>query len=483
MRGSPIQPLLALTRRRAGRSMPARAARPTSMPGVGLTVLVGLASMWPAGADAQAAAPVREAESLSGASYLALLPDGETKRRFILDCTGCHVWTRDWVEASDGTPRDSAQWAEAIARMREMFGPGTGFPIISSWTDAATLGAWLAAAWGTSASLDAARDPDAADLEWSRTHAVHEYPIPQPQDLPHDLMVDEDGKVLITGMFTHRMYRLDPESGEFSTEAIPVANANPRALDLDPAGRWIVLLGGPGAVARHDPADGSWESWSFGAYPHSVHPGPDGRIWWNGHFTVAPELIGAVDPATGEVERFTVEPHPGSDVGPEESTIPYGLRVSSDGTVWGTQLRGGGLVRLDPESGRVRTFQYPLRHAGPRRPDPGPDGGIWIPAYAAGQLARFDPETESFRVWDIPVRDVLPYVVRVDSTTGIVWIGTGHGDMVLSFDPATERFTAHPLPTRGALIRHIDVDETRGEVWLAYGASPGIPSKVARLVP
>ncbi len=90
--------------------------------------------------------------------------------------------------------------------------------------------------------------------------------------------------------------------------------------------------------------------------------------------------------------------------------------------------------------------------------------GIWIPAYSAGQIARFDPLTETFRVWDLPLPDLLPYVIRVDQSTGTVWIGTGHGDVVLSFYPSNERFTAYELPTRGALVRHLDVDEARGEI-------------------
>jgi virginiamycin B lyase len=108
---------------------------------------------------------------------------------------------------------------------------------------------------------------------------------------------------------------------------------------------------------------------------------------------------------------------------------------------------------------------------------------VWIPEYSAGKLARFDPATERFTEWDLPVPEALPYIVRVDPSNGTVWIGTGHGDFIASFDTAEERFTIYPLPTRGALIRHIDIDEIRGEVWMAYGASPGVPSKVARLRP
>jgi virginiamycin B lyase len=420
-----------------------------------------------------------ETQAAPGSAYLAMLPDGETKRRFILDCTGCHVWTEDWVRGAGGEIRDAAAWSASVRKMTDMFGQGTGFPIISSWPDPDVLVPWL--------ERHLSAEPTAPDVDPNllpeREPELTEFALPEPMDLPHDLMVDSEGQVLITGMFTHRMYRLNPEEGSFETVPIPVPNANPRALDLDESGRWMVLLGAPGSVARHDPSTDAWDSWEFGAYPHSVAFAEDGRVWWNGHFTFDPEIIGALDPSTGEVTRYEVPPGPDGDAPPGESTIPYGLRVASDGTVWATQLRGGHLIRLYPESGEIRQWKMPSAHAGPRRPDLAPDGSVWIPEYSAGKLARFDPLTEEFEEWDLPDPDALPYVVRVDQSKGRVWIGTGHGDFIASFDPAEEAFTIYPLPTRGALIRHIDIDEERGEVWAAYGASPGIPSKVARLRP
>ncbi|MCA9739507.1 MAG: hypothetical protein R3E98_03845 [Gemmatimonadota bacterium] len=429
--------------------------------------------------SAHATPPGATRAALPGSAWLGLLPDGEIKRRFILDCTGCHVWNERWVRDAEGRPRNAAAWGASIEKMLGLFGQGTGFPIISSWPEPAVLGAWLERAFAAPPGMPTL-DPA---LRPARPGDLREYPVPEPGDLPHDLMVHPDGSVLITGMFTHRMYRLDPEQGTFATVPIPVTNANPRALDIDAEGRWLALLGAPGGVARYDPRTEQWQSWRFGAYPHSIVAAADGLVWWNGHFTVDPEVIGSLDPATGDIRRYTVPRARDSDTPAGESTIPYGLRVAPDGIVWATQLRGGGLIRLDPESGAVRQWQLPTPHAGPRRPDVAPDGTVWIPEYSAGKLARFDPRTETFTEWDVPVSDALPYVVRVDQRTGIVWLGTGHGDVLLSFDPVRERFSAYPLPTEGALVRHLDIDEERGEVWAAYGASPGVPSKVARLRP
>jgi hypothetical protein len=119
--------------------------------------------------------------------------------------------------------------------------------------------------------------------------------MPTPNDLPHDVQVDADGKVIITGMFSHRMWVLDPASGAMRDVAIPVDGANPRAVELAANGDWWVVLGAPNKVARYSPALQQWKTHDVGVYAHSVALAPDGSAWFNGHFTRAPEQIGYVN--------------------------------------------------------------------------------------------------------------------------------------------------------------------------------------------
>ena len=81
------------------------------------------------------------------------------------------------------------------------------------------------------------------------------------------------------------------------------------------------------------------------------------------------------------------------------------------------------------------------------------------------------------------MQDALPYVVRADPRDGALWIGTGAADVVFRYDPGAHRFDTYSLGTRGAMIRHLAIDPARNAVWLAYGASPGIHARIARLVP
>jgi virginiamycin B lyase len=400
-------------------------------------------------------------------AVLNLLPDGATKRRFILDCTGCHQIDVE-LAFPNGQARKALDWQNAIERMLTMAGAASGFPVISAEREAAPTARWLA---------QHLTEPPAAGPETGPAATVREYEYRYPGDLPHDLAVDADGHVVITGMFTHRMLRLDPETGAYEEFPIPVPQANPRALEIDGEGNWWVLLGGPHAVARYDPGAAEWSHWPIGMYGHSVQLDGEGRVWFNGHFTSSPPLIGYLEPETGNVRTFEVPLTPAPEL---ENPIPYGLRVAPDGTVYGTELEGNRLVRLGPRSGEMNAWNLPTSHSGPRRLDVRPDGTVWIPQYSANGIASFDPGSETFTEYPLPVADALPYIVRVDAEGRLV-VGTAAADAVLRFDPAAQEWETFPLPTRGALIRHMDLDPDTGDLWVAYSASPGIAAKIARV--
>jgi len=239
-----------------------------------------------------------------------------------------------------------------------------------------------------------------------------------------------------------------------------------------------VLLGSPQRLARFTPATGAWTTWALGMYPHSLGRDGTGRVWFNGHFTKNPELLGSVDPATGTVSTVPVPTPPMPDGG---STIPYELRVAPDGAVWVSQLAGNRLVRFTPATGRFTFHTLPTPHAGPRCFDFDAEGNVWIPEYAANKLARFDPRSERFKEFEFPLSDALPYVVRVDRARGVVWIATAAADAVARFDPRSGRFTVFPLPTRGALIRHLDIDARTGAVWGAYSPAPARAPRIVRI--
>ena len=435
--------------------------------------LGGLVTLLVAGAASPADPPARAADPPRSAAWLALLPDGEVKRKFILDCTGCHQFDEK-IARAQGAPRSEAQWVEAVTRMLGYAGATTSFPVIAADRDPKATAAWLVKHLRAEAVPDAAARP-------SKRADVREYLMPVAHDLPHDVVVEPNGDVLITGMFTHRLYRLKPETGALSEiEIRGVPGSNPRAIDRDTKGRTWVVLGQPQRLAMVV-GDTGWRSWDVGMYPHSLAVAPDGKVWFNGHFTREPELIGFVDPARDTVVTYDVPAHPTLAEGPG-GPIPYEIRVAPDGRIWLGELQGNRLVAFTPGTEKFQTYTMPTPVSGPRRFDVDAQGIVWIPAYSANLLVRLDPATGTFTEIPLPVEDAVPYVVRADPRGGTLWIGTSAADALVRYDPRTRKFDTYPLPSRGALVRHLAVDARSGAVWLAYGASPGIPARVARVV-
>lgn len=406
-------------------------------------------------------------------AWLSRLPDGEVKRKFILDCTGCHQFDEK-IARPQGKPRTEAQWVEAVTRMLGYAGATTSFPIIAADRDAKATAAWLAK------NLSAGNVADVT-LPRTSTADIKEFMMPVPQDLPHDLAIEPNGDVLVTGMFTHKLYRVKAGDGSVGEIPIPVTeNANPRAIDRDSEGRVWMVLGQPMKLAVL--ADSQWRAFDVGMYPHSLALAPDGKVWFNGHFTKDPELIGAVDPASGKVATHPVPPHP-TLAKVAGGPIPYEIRAAPDGRIWLSELGGNRLVSFTPGTGKFQTFTLPTTHSGPRRFDVDSKGILWIPAYSANLLVRLDPASGKFTEIRLPIADANPYVVRTDPRDGKLWIGTAAADALLRYDPGSKQFDVYDLPTRGALVRHLAIDPKNGAVWLAYGASPGIPARIAQVIP
>lgn len=432
-----------------------------------------------AGVPLELRLPAIDSSSLlrTSAEWLDLLPDGAAKRWFILDCTGCHQFNETRA-LRNGAVRSADQWAADATRMITNFGPASGFPIIAAHEDPSRLGAWLHRYVAAANGVPPLSPPHAG---LSRDYTVTEFDLPGP-DLPHDVAIDSSGRVLITGMFTHRLLELDAATGNTTAIPIPVPQANPRAIEVDGRGRWWVLLGQPGSVARYEPGTGQWAVANVAMYGHSIGIDPAGAAWTNFHFARDSIRLARVTERNGvlSTDEFRGPPAPGGARGP--SAIPYELRVAPNGRVWISTLHGGELISLDPVTRRFETIPLPEPDAGPRRFDIDRQGILWIPGYSSSKLYRYDPAARRFTTHALPSASALPYVARVHPATGDIWIGTGAGDVVYRFDPGRRTFATYPLLTRGATIRHMTIDPRSGDVWLAYGASPAIhPTRVARI--
>ena len=415
---------------------------------------------------------------LPASVFIGLLPEGAEKRRFIVDCMGCHPLNQKVMWDAEGRFLDQADWQASTEKMLSFSGHTTAFPILppdrAPEPTAEFVGPHLTEE-RVSAAVRAAPEFRAP----TRPYEVTEYDLPEQRDFPHDLMLDSRGRVLVTGMFSGLMYVLDPATGAFDALPIPTEQANPRALDVDERGDWWILCGMAHQIAHYSVEEEAWTMHDIGMYGHSIAVDSRRRAWFNGHFTNAPIEMGWVDGKTGAVHTLEV---PAIDTPPEQGgPIPYGLRVAPDGTVWSTELAGNRLIEHDPESGETRAYEMPSPHSGPRRLDVAPDGSVWIPEFSAGKLARFDPETRTFEEHDFPTKDSLPYCARVDAERGLLWVSQCGNDAIARVNLETREIVEFRLPVTTAFIRHLDVDPETGDVWAAYSHSPGIHPRIVRL--
>lgn len=409
------------------------------------------------------------ASQVSSAEWLSLLPDDETTRQFILDCQGCHQlgWPR---QAYNGWPT-AGQWETSIEKMHGYYGPRSGFPIIGPM-DIPQTAAWLAQ-YLTDETTPPRPLPIAPEAQAMR---LTEYDFPGIG--PHDLVLDANGQVIVTGMFSDDMYSLDPVSGEFTRYDLP-PDANPRAVELDAQGAWWIVFGSPNQIAQFDPRTEELTTYSIGMYAHSIAIDSAGNAWANGHFRANPGKVVRINPQDGTRQVFDIPDNNTSNL--IGLPISYDLRIDANDVVWGSDLNWNRIYKLEPQTGEVTHYELPNSTSGPRRFDFDADGNLWIPEFAGGRLAMFDPDSETFTEWATPTKNAEPYVVKVDQERNVVWVGYAAANRLARFDPVSETFVEYPLPTQFALIRHMAVDEATGDVWFSYHHVPTAQDMVARL--
>ena len=412
--------------------------------------------------------------TVPSAHWMSLLPEGEMRREFLLNCASCHEIGYARVQR-DGKPRTSADWLDAIAMMRaiDVYGltpPDFDDARYAEWLarnlDAAAIAGLRPAMLATGAALDA---------------RITEYPVPKTPSLPHDIAVGPNGRVWVTAFYNNVVWALDPATGK--TQAYPVNDKSEvmgqvRALTFDRTGMLWVLLGGTESAVRLDPASGATETFHVGMYPHSIEVDSNGKLWFNDYIS-AEQRIGSIDPVSGELDLFKI---PSAGLTPTQGLpLLYGLQIDREDVIWGTMLAANKLFSFDSRSADVQLFDMPQLNSGPRRPGIGPDGAIWIPEFNTGMLTRFDPQTKVFTRHDLGMPTFGPYAVAVDQSSGLVWAAASLGSAMVRYDPATDSRDTYPLPTEPAYPRHIAIDATTGDVWTTYSSMPDAEPKIVRI--
>jgi len=413
--------------------------------------------------------------TLPSSRWLSLLPEGERKREFTVNCGTCHEIGHDRIMI-DGRPRTKDEWFAAIAMMRAM----DAYEVIPPDFDDAAYAAWLADSLSAEriATLAPAPPENAGALA---AVEITEYALPQEDSLPHDLVIGPAGRIWITAFFYDELWALDPATGAietFAADARPEVNAQPRALEFDDDGTLWVVNGGTEAVLRFDPSSGDYEEIPVGMYAHSLDIDPAGDIWVNDYFA-AEERIARIAAEDSTVTTLAVPParRPASEGLP----LPYGLQVDRAGRLYSTQLAANTLVRYDTRSGEGTLFEMPAANSGPRRPGLDSADGLWIPEFNTGYLAYFDPDRERFERVRLGSSALGLYDVEVNQANNDIWTTGSLASTLIRYRHGDGSILSVPLPTEPAYTRHIAVDEATGDVWTAYSSLPAATPRVARL--
>ena len=213
----------------------------------------------------------------------------------------------------------------------------------------------------------------------SNPGVIQEFPIPTSPAAPQEIVTGSDGALWFTefGANPPKIGRITT-AGAFTEYTLP-AGAGPDGITSGPDGAiWFSESGAPDRIGRIHPASPGTPSSpnithypvNVGLNPGDITTGPDGRLW----FTMPEgQMVGALDPATGNVQGFD---RPGAD--------PSAI-ASSGASLWFTQFSASKVENISTTGARVTDFTV---GAGPSGIAFGPDSALWFTESTANKIGR-----------------------------------------------------------------------------------------------
>jgi virginiamycin B lyase len=135
------------------------------------------------------------------------------------------------------------------------------------------------------------------------------------------------------------------------------------------------------------------------------------------------------------------------------------VRADSIGNEYGADIDGGGIAKVDAETGKATFYPTPTPDAGPRRMHMDSEDRLWIGDYYVNKIARFDTRTAQFQEWAHPIAWFDPYDVALAKDGG-VWTGGMNSDLITRLNPKTGEFRNYLMPRVDTNVRRVDVDNS-----------------------
>ena len=272
-----------------------------------------------------------------------------------------------------------------------------------------------------------------------------------------------DGKILVQGTCTacHDLNHITRSSG-YSREGWRELIATMMNLPGTTAGETITKY-----LAAHFPPNDrrkpklvkgdtsitlrEWTVPTLGQRARDPVQAPDGSIWWAGMWA---NLIGRIDPATGEVAEYTLP----------ENAKPHNVIPDAQGNIWYTGNSNGTIGKLDPRTGQITEYKMPDAKArDPHTAVFDKQGTLWFTLQQSNMVGRLIPATGEVKLVSMPTPRSRPYGI-VMSSDGSPWVCCNGSNCLVKVDPKTMALREYKLPDPQTTVRRLDF-ASDGMLW------------------
>lgn len=403
-------------------------------------------------------------DQLPGHAWLADLPDGAFKARFVAGCTICHDLG---AKAIRGRRRSKEEW---VAVINTMMKPDLDVYGVIPAFDPEELATWLIDnEFGLRPAHLAPADP-ARDASAPTT--ITHYDVGTTDTWAHDMAVEPaTGAAWVVDYPFDELIRVDPMTGGQQRFKLPVRGAGMHTTHFDRSGKLWITLQLRDMVASFDPRTATFELYpgfregslihSFAYDEHGlIELDAQGRMWLSEFGT---NSVASFNPESGEIKEYDLRGQTGHT---------YGIALDSRGRVWYTKYVENIFGMFDPETGEIVEREMPRPDSAPHRMSIDDQDRLWIPNSGYSTLARYDIASDTLEEFPLPDKDVFPYATRFDGATGTVWVQGNGANSLYRFEPASATFESFRMPLPISYGRMIAIDYISGAVWTSLANYP-----------
>ena len=300
---------------------------------------------------------------------------------------------------------------------------------------------------------------------------ILEYPTPTADSSPADLAFDSQGNLWFTELNANRIGKLVPSEAKSLTSQgiteyeLPHPNSKPHYLTVAKNGM-IWFTEGANRIGSLDPQTGAIKEYDIPSphsEPHQIAEGPDGSLWFLEFQT---NKVGRLNPKTGEITEYPIGPG-----------NPHALAVDGD-KLWYTQggmfwvnLFFNKLGSLDMKTGVVREIAVPPEKSVPHGLTLSSNGTVWFTEMFASKLTRLNMDQNKPEIVEYFLgKRRSPHDLQIDDKRGFVWFTAARPDAIGRLDlsqakPGTSKGVKfYPLPDPHSHPTQITLDND-GNVW------------------